>query len=188
MLSKITNLIGWVGVALVFGAFALRFLRPEEMSLWWNLAAAGLVCVLIYVIGQWREFVTFFSGRSARYGTFSVISVIVVLAILIGLNYIAGRQHKRWDLTSNQQFTLSEQTTKILNGLKEPLTMIAFEAHRRGCPRCAIACGLHRRLDAGEDRRHRSRQGAAGRAQVRSSGLRHRRPRAQGPHRARHGV
>ena len=56
MLSKITNLLGWVGVALVFGAFALRFLRPEEMSLWWNLAAAGLVCVLIYVAGQWREF------------------------------------------------------------------------------------------------------------------------------------
>ncbi len=127
MLSKITNLIGWVGVALVFGAFALRFLRPEEMSLWWNLAAAGLVCVLIYVIGQWREFVVFFSRRSSRYGTFSVVSVIVVLAILIGINYIAGRQFKRWDLTSNQQFTLSEQTTKLLKGLKEPLTMIAFE-------------------------------------------------------------
>lgn len=126
MISKITNLIGWVGVALVFGAFALRFLRPEEMSLWWNLAAAGLVCVLIYVIGQWREFVVFFSRRSSRYGTFSVVSVIVVLAILVGLNYIAGRQFKRWDLTSNQQFTLSEQTTKILKSLKEPLTMIAF--------------------------------------------------------------
>ena len=80
MLSKITNLIGWVGVALVFGAFALRFLRPEEMSLWWNPAAAGLVCVLIYVVGQWREFVAFFSRRSSRYGTFSVVSVIVVLA------------------------------------------------------------------------------------------------------------
>ena len=127
MLSKITNLIGWVGVALVFGALALRFLRPADMSLWWNLAAAGLVCVLIYVIGQWREFVTFFSRRSTRYGTFSVVSVIVVLAILVGLNYIATRQNKRWDLTSNQQFTLSEQTTKILKGLKEPLTMIAFE-------------------------------------------------------------
>jgi ABC-type uncharacterized transport system involved in gliding motility auxiliary subunit len=126
MLSKITNLIGWVGVALVFGAFALRFLKPEEMSLWWNLAAAGLVCVLIYVVGQWREFVAFFSRRSSRYGTFSVISVIVVLAILVAINYIAGRQNKRWDLTSNQQFTLSEQTTKILKGLKEPLTMIAF--------------------------------------------------------------
>jgi ABC-type uncharacterized transport system involved in gliding motility auxiliary subunit len=134
MLSKITNLIGWVGVALVFGAFALRFLRPEEISLWWNLAAAGLVCVLIYVIGQWREFVTFFSGRAARYGTFSVVSVIVVLAILVGLNYIANRQNKRWDLTSNQQFTLSDQTTKLLKGLKEPLTMIAFQRTEEMAP------------------------------------------------------
>ena len=79
------------------------------------------------MIGEWREFVTFFSRRSTRYGTFSVVSVIVVLAILTGLNYIAGRQYKRWDLTSNQQFTLSEQTTKILKGLKEPLTMIGFD-------------------------------------------------------------
>ena len=90
-------------------------------------AASGLVCVLIYVVGQWREFIAFFSRRSARYGTFTAVSVIVVLAILIAINHIAGRQFKRWDLTSNQQFTLSEQTTKILKSLKEPLTMIAFE-------------------------------------------------------------
>ena len=62
-----------------------------------------------------------------RYGTFSVVSVIVVLAILVGINYIASRQYKRWDLTSNQQFTLSDQTDEVLKGLKEPLTMIAFE-------------------------------------------------------------
>jgi gliding motility-associatede transport system auxiliary component len=127
MLSRITNLIGWVGVALVFAAFALRFLKPEQQNWWWNLAAAGLVCVLIYVVGQWREFVALFSKRQARYGTFSVVSVIVVLGILGGLNYIATRENKRWDLTSNQQFTLSDQTRKILSGLNEPLKMIAFE-------------------------------------------------------------
>ena len=58
--------------------------------------------------------------------------MIVVLAILIAINHIAGRQFKRWDLTSNQQFTLSEQTTKILKSLKEPLTMIAFERTESG--------------------------------------------------------
>ena len=126
MFSRLTNLVGWLGVALVFAAFALRFLKPEMVQVWWNLAAAGLVCVLIYILGQWREFLTFFSKRQARYGTLSVASVLLVLAILAGLNYIASRQHKRWDLTSGGDFTLSEQTRKVLTNLKEPLRINVF--------------------------------------------------------------
>ncbi len=126
MVSRLTNLVGWLGVALVFAAFALRVLRPEMQKVWWNLAAAGLVCVLIYILGQWREFLAFFSKRQARYGTLSVASVLLVLGILFGLNYIATRQNKRWDLTSNQEFTLAEQTKKVLTNLKEPLKMEVF--------------------------------------------------------------
>ncbi len=126
MVSRLTNLVGWLGVALVFAAFALRFLRPEMQKVWWNLAAAGLVCVLIYILGQWREFLAFFSKRQARYGTLSVASVLLVLGILFGLNYIATRQNKRWDLTSNQEFTLADQTKKVLANLKEPLKMEVF--------------------------------------------------------------
>src|SRR5689334_13596015 len=126
MFSRLTNLVGWLGVALVFSAFALRFLKPDMVKLWWNLAAAGLVCVLIYILGQWREFLTFFSKRQARYGTFSVASVVLVLAILAGINYIASRQNKRWDLTSGGQFTLADQTKKVLTNLKEPLKINVF--------------------------------------------------------------
>jgi ABC-type uncharacterized transport system involved in gliding motility auxiliary subunit len=126
MFSRLTNLVGWLGVALVFAAFALRFLKPEMVQVWWNLAAAGLVCVLIYILGQWREFLTFFSKRQARYGTLSLASVALVLAILAGLNYIATRQHKRWDLTSGGDFTLSDQTRKVLTNLKEPLKINVF--------------------------------------------------------------
>jgi ABC-type uncharacterized transport system involved in gliding motility auxiliary subunit len=126
MVSRLTNLVGWLGVALVFAAFALRFLKPDMQKVWWNLAAAGLVCVLIYILGQWREFMAFFSGRQARYGSLSVASVALVLGILFGLNYIATRQNKRWDLTSNQEFTLSDQTKKVLTNLKEPLQMHVF--------------------------------------------------------------
>ena len=126
MFSRLTNLVGWLGVALVFSAFALRFLKPEMVQVWWNLAAAGLVCVLVYILGQWREFLTFFSKRQARYGTMSIASVLLVLAILAGLNYIATRQNKRWDLTSGGEFTLAEQSKKVLQNLKEPLRINVF--------------------------------------------------------------
>ena len=38
------------------------------------------------------------------------LSVLLVLAILVGVNWIATRQHKRWDLTAARQFSISDQT------------------------------------------------------------------------------
>lgn len=126
MLSRLTNLIGWLGVALVFAGFALRFLKPAMVNVWWNLAAAGLVCVVLYIAGQWRDIVAFFTRRQTRYGTFSFASILILLGILAGVNYVASRQNKRWDLTASKEFTLSDQTRKVLQGLKQPLKMMVF--------------------------------------------------------------
>ena len=76
MFARIANILGWVGVALVFGAVAARFLRPEQMDLWWWLAISGLVAILVYVLSQWREIAATFTRRQARYGTLSLVSVI----------------------------------------------------------------------------------------------------------------
>jgi ABC-type uncharacterized transport system involved in gliding motility auxiliary subunit len=51
----------------------------------------------------------------------------VVLAILIGINYLAARRNKRWDLTAAKQFTLSEQTKKVLEGLQRPVVVRVFD-------------------------------------------------------------
>src|SRR5688500_14832657 len=127
MLKRILGLLGWLGVALVFAAVAIRFLRPELQS-WYNaLAIAGLVCTLLYILSQWREVVRSFSGREARFGSLAVASIAVVLAILVGINYLASRRNKRWDLTAAKQFTLSDQTRKVLEGLEQPVVIRVFD-------------------------------------------------------------
>ena len=68
MLKRLLGLLGWLGVALVFASVAIRNLRPE-WGWWYGLAIGGLVCVLLYVLSQWREIARDFSGRQARYGT-----------------------------------------------------------------------------------------------------------------------
>ena len=129
MLKKILGLLGWLGVILVFIAVALRWLplgKPEWQAWSTQFALAGLVCTLLYILSQWREVVRSFSGREARFGTLAVASVVVVLAILVGINWLASRRNKRWDLTAAKQFTLSDQTKKILQGLDKPLKMYVF--------------------------------------------------------------
>jgi len=45
----------------------------------------------------------------------------------VAVNYVSTRQNKRWDLTANQQFSLSDQTTKLLKDLKAPVKFLVFE-------------------------------------------------------------
>jgi len=126
MLKRILGLVGWLGVALVFAAVAIKFLKPEWQPWSSGLAIGGLVCTLLYILSQWREVARSFSGREARFGTLAVVSTLVVLAILVALNYLGTRHNKRWDLTSAKQFTLSDQTRKILQGLQKPVSIKVF--------------------------------------------------------------
>jgi ABC-type uncharacterized transport system involved in gliding motility auxiliary subunit len=126
MLRRILGLLGWLGVALVFAAVAIRFLKPEWQQWSSGLAMAGLVCTLLYMLSQWREVARSFSGREAKFGTVAIVSSIVVLAILVAVNYLGVRHNKRWDLTAAKQFTLSDQTRKILGELQRPLAIKVF--------------------------------------------------------------
>jgi ABC-type uncharacterized transport system involved in gliding motility auxiliary subunit len=125
MLKRILGLVGWLGVAMVFASFAIKNLRPEWT--WANpLAIAGLVCVLLYILSQWREIVRDFSGRQARFGSLAIASILVVLGILVAINYLSNRHNKRWDLTAASQWTLSDQTKKVLQGLNKPVRVTVF--------------------------------------------------------------
>lgn len=126
MLNRILGLLGWLGVALVLSAVAVKFLRPEWLRVYSGLAIAGLVCTLLYILSQWREIARAFSGRSAKLGSLAIGSVLLVLAILAGINYIASRQSKRWDLTANKVFSLSDQTRKLLQTLDAPAHVRVF--------------------------------------------------------------
>jgi ABC-type uncharacterized transport system involved in gliding motility auxiliary subunit len=126
MLKRAFDTIWWLGTALVLAAVAVFFLKAEwqPYSRW--LAWGGLVAVLAYTLGQWREIGRMFGGRQTRLGTVSAASVLVVLAILVAINYISSREHKRWDLTSSGQFTLSPQSIKVLKSLDSPLKLTVF--------------------------------------------------------------
>jgi ABC-type uncharacterized transport system involved in gliding motility auxiliary subunit len=126
MINRILSIVGWIGTALVFVAVAIRFGYPAKEQWAYYLAWAGLVCVLLYTLGQWREIARVFSGRQARYGTLAATSVLVVLGILVAINYIGAKQNKRWDLTANKQFSLSDQSRNVLSKLDSPLQVLVF--------------------------------------------------------------
>lgn len=126
MFKRIFDIIGWLGTALVLAAVAAFLLKSDWQPYSRYLAWAGLVCILLYGLGQWREIVTVMGGRQARLGSLSIASILVVMGILAAINYISSREHKRWDLTTAREFSLSPQTAKVLRGLDAPLKMTVF--------------------------------------------------------------
>lgn len=127
MAQRILGILSWVGVALVFGALVIRFTKPEWDQYATYAAWAGLALVLLYTLGQWRDIAAFFRRRNARYGSIAAASVIVVLGILVAINYLSERRNKRWDLTENKQYSLSEQSTKLLGSLTAPTKFMVFD-------------------------------------------------------------
>ena len=136
-MQKILGIIGWIGTALVMGAVAIRLavnvgkLNPDYNQYGTYLAWAGLVAVSLYMAGQWREVLDFYKGRNARYGTMSIVSIVAFLGVLGAVNYLGTRQNKRWDFTANQVYSLSEQTVKLLKGLKEPVKITVYALNQQ---------------------------------------------------------
>ena len=126
MLQKAVHALGWVGVALVFAAVVTRFVVPEQHELWWWLAVVGLVLVVVHTAGQWRDIVSFFNRRQTRYGAVATSGVVLALGILVAANYILSRQNKRWDVTAARQYSLSDQTRRVLESLESPISVLVF--------------------------------------------------------------
>jgi ABC-type uncharacterized transport system involved in gliding motility auxiliary subunit len=65
-------------------------------------------------------------ARQTKYGAYAGIYLLVVLAILVLVNFLANRYNKSFDTTSNKRYSLSEQTQKILKGLKQNATITYY--------------------------------------------------------------
>ena len=125
-MKRVIGLLGWLGVILVIAAVVLRFAKPELSQWYQGLAIAGLVVTLVYTLTQWRDIARSFGGRSIRYGSVAAGSVVLLLGLLIAINYISNRQNKRWDLTQNSVFSISDQTKKVVSSLKKPVAVKVF--------------------------------------------------------------
>ena len=126
MVQKILGALGWVGVAVVVAGMVARFVVPERQELWWWALVVGVALIVVYGLGQWRSVAELFERRQARYGTLATSGVLLGVAILVGANYVLARQNKRWDLTAAQQYSLSDQTVRILQSLESPIRVMVF--------------------------------------------------------------
>jgi ABC-type uncharacterized transport system involved in gliding motility auxiliary subunit len=82
------------------------------------------VVILFLNIHRIRES---FKLRSTQYGSNTVVVLLLVLGILGIVNYLGKKHHKRFDLTTAQVFSLSDQSNKVVRSLKGEVKILYFD-------------------------------------------------------------
>ena len=67
------------------------------------------------------------SARQTKFAAYVTVYVLVILAVLAAVNFLGNRYDKSFDTTSNKQFSLSDQTNKIVKGLNRDVKIIYFD-------------------------------------------------------------
>jgi ABC-type uncharacterized transport system involved in gliding motility auxiliary subunit len=71
---------------------------------------------------------TWLRARQTKYAAYAATYILVVIAICVVANLLGNRYNKSYDATANKRYSLSEQTAKIVKGLKQDATITYFNA------------------------------------------------------------
>jgi ABC-type uncharacterized transport system involved in gliding motility auxiliary subunit len=127
-LRRSAALLGLLGLVFLAFGFAAIFLSAQgvyDPYVLLNLVTGGAL-VVAYLAFGFEDFRSLLGQRSTRYGAGALVYTVLFVALVVGSNYLSWRHNHRWDVTEAGVYTLAPQSKKVVEGLKEDLTMTAF--------------------------------------------------------------
>ena len=70
-------------------------------------------------------------ARQTKYAAYATTYILIIIAAVVVANVLADRYNKSYDATSNKRYSLSDQTAKIVKGLKQDATITYFNQSTR---------------------------------------------------------
>src|ERR1700693_634841 len=131
---EIFNTAAYLGGALLLAGL-VRYSVQEVMTTptKWIMVAGG-VLLAARTAGNYRQIASYFGSRSGRLGTNTAVLSLAVIGILAVVNFLGFRHPKRFDWTAEKLYTLSDQTQKVVTGLKKDVRVIHFDRSAKGDP------------------------------------------------------
>lgn len=126
-MNRVVDILAPLGFIVMVGSAALERAGkplPGKADYW---LVAGAVLMLAHLVLRFDRILARVGRRQMKHGANTAVLVLAVAGILGVVNWLAVRSGKRWDLTKNQRFSLSDQTKKVLSGLKEDVRLLYFQ-------------------------------------------------------------
>jgi len=124
--KEMAQFLWTIAAAMLIAGYLRYSIQGELLRFSQVLLIAGTVLAVAAIVIGLPYLVEFFSRRSSKLGTNTAILTLAVLAILVFVNFVGFRHHKRFDLTTEKLYTLSDQTRKIVAGLPSEVTIVHF--------------------------------------------------------------
>ena len=113
------------GLVLLCAAGLLSVFRGGGSGATALLLAGGAAWTLAVAL-SWRDLERYLQRRSTRYGLNALVLSFLVAVILVLIGFVADRHGWRVDLTSNREFSLSDKTLKVLQGIHDRVDVHVF--------------------------------------------------------------
>jgi ABC-type uncharacterized transport system involved in gliding motility auxiliary subunit len=118
--------LGILGTVLAIAGLIAYSLRPDLLMAVTITEGLALLCLVLFFVLHFESVKSFSGRRSTKMGINSLLMVLLFMAILGIVNFLASRHSVRWDLSENQNFTLAPQTHRVLRALPDEVKITVF--------------------------------------------------------------
>ncbi len=126
-MSRLGQILLFVGmVFMILWFVSVRAIGVNNLPFTWVLLSLGVVCFAVTLYKDFRFFVELSGQRTTKHGLNAGVMVLIVLALLVGVNFVGYKHVKKFDYTKEGLHSLSDQTKTILGSLKEDLVVKGF--------------------------------------------------------------
>ena len=123
---RLSGLLGILGALALVGAVVAMTAAGTITRLAMALYLLAAVLLASFLAPRIEELGELLSSRTARQGYSVVAFSVAVIGILVLVNVVANRYSQQLDITAARQFTLSDQTVKVIEQINQPVRITAF--------------------------------------------------------------
>jgi ABC-type uncharacterized transport system involved in gliding motility auxiliary subunit len=130
--QEIYRLSGFIGVAMALAGLFRYLIQGVLVSdgfmgkLTPAMLVIGLVLIVVSVVSNFGAIIGFFRGRPGKLGANTVVLSVAVLGLVVVANFLGYRHHKRFDLTAEGLYSISDQTKKVVANLSKDVKVVYF--------------------------------------------------------------
>ena len=158
LLDPAVNFVGIFGAPLLFagiiglvtGIVVVAFVSSMRLYGYIDIIiGASLIAIVgaVYI----SSVIAAFLSRTGRYGVNTLILLGAFSAIVVILNLLSFENTQRVDVTATNQFSLSERTRELLDGLEDDVRATAFYKALEDTPNAEVAARRNRVVDTLEE-------------------------------------
>ena len=137
-------------IGLVTGIVVVAFVSSMRLYGYIDIAIGASLIALVGAVFISTVIAAFLS-RTGRYGVNTLILLAAFTGIVIVINVVSFQNTQRVDVTATNQFSLSERTKALLDGLEDDILATAFYKALEDTPDANVAARRNRVVDTLEE-------------------------------------